>query len=68
MCVDKYIVIMEPVNLSWFLFFYLKMSIKMSTNLKYTLLDKLLHIFFLEKNEEIKKELEVVIELIAYTL
>lgn len=55
---------MEPVNLSWFLFFYLKMS----TKLKYTLLDKLLHILFLEKNEEIKKELEVVIELIAYKL
>ena len=40
----------------------------MSTNIKYTLLDKLLHILFLEKNEEIKKELEVVIELIAYKL
>lgn len=38
----------------------------MSKKLKYTLLDKLLHIYFLEKNEEIKKELEAVIELIAY--
>ena len=40
----------------------------MNKNLKYTLLDRLLHIYFLEKNEEIKKELEVVIELIAYEL
>lgn len=38
----------------------------MNKKLKYTLLDKLLHIYFLEKNEEIKKELEVVIELIAW--
>jgi uncharacterized membrane protein YhfC len=38
----------------------------MNKKLKYKLLDKLLHIYFLEKNEEIKKELEVVIELIAW--
>lgn len=35
---------------------------------KYKLLNKLLHIYFLAKNEEIKKELEEAIELLAFKL
>lgn len=47
----------------WFLFYYLKI---MSRKYKDLLLGKLLHIYFLEENEEIKKKLEDAIELLAF--